>query len=720
MASSRPPRPVSSSTHSALALGEGQEGRGGGDLEEGDRQPGIRRLAALQAARQPLLGDRRAVDQDALVEGHQMGRDVAVDPAAGRLQHGRQHGQRAALAVGAGDVDHRRQPPLGMAQGRQQALDPAEREIDALGVERVQAGQDQVTGAARHAPHPHEPRRAGWRRRHLPGRHLGDHPGIGRPVRPLQQVEQPRQRRAHLEAVHHLVDHAVRQQILGALEAFGQLLADGLLDHPRPREADHRPGLGQMDVADHGEGRGDAARGRVGQDHDVGQARLLDLLHRHRGPCHLHQGQRALLHPRPARGGHHDEGRVVAHRMARGGDETLAQAGAHRAAHELEVHHRDHGRQAADPAEGRLQRVGGLGLGLGLAQTVGVFLLVAEAQRVGRAARHLQPLPATLVEQGFEPVVGPDPHMVVTMRADALVGVEVAVEDHPLAGRALLPEILRHLGLVARIEGADLRPDIVGEPAHRAAPRTASARARTLACRAGTRAGVARPCASRFLARRSIRAEPTTAASAMRAISAACSGSRMPKPTATGSRVCRLMRATSGRHPLGHGRLLAGDAGDRDVVDEARDVLEHRRQALVVGGGRRQPDEVEAGRARRQAELGVLLRRQVDHDQPVGTGGLGVRQEALVAVAVDRVVVAHQHDRHVGVGRAHPPDQLQRRGHARPGRERPQARRLDRRPVGHRIGERHADLDQVGTGGRQARRSARRRWRSRDRPRSGR
>ena len=32
----------------------------------------------------------------------------------------------------------------------------------------------------------------------------------------------------------------------------------------------------------------------------------------------------------------------------------------------------------------------------------------------------------------------------------------------------------------------------------------------------------------------------------MRAISAACAGSRMPKPTATGRRVCRLMRATSG------------------------------------------------------------------------------------------------------------------------------------------------------------------------------
>ena len=42
----------------------------------------------------------------------------------------------------------------------------------------------------------------------------------------------------------------------------------------------------------------------------------------------------------------------------------------------------------------------------------------------------------------------------------------------------------------------------------------------------------------------------------------------------------------------------------------------------------------------------------------------------------------------------------QRQRHA--GAERPQAAGLDRRPIGHRIGERHADLDDVGTRRRQA------------------
>ena len=210
-----------------------------------------------------------------------------------------------------------------------------------------------------------------------------------------------------------------------------------------------------------------------------------------------------------------------------------------------------------------------------------------------------------------------------------------------------MPEVLRHLRLLARVERADLGPDIVGEPVHRRAPpRTASASARTLACTAGHQAGRGAAVARRD-GRRAGRPAPSRPRRHRR-----CARSRPParargcrsRPRPAGA-CARLMRATSGATRSATGRLLAGDAGDRDVVDEAADVLEHRRQAPVVGGRRGEADEVEAGRARRQAQLGVLLRRQVDDDQPVDPGRLGVGEEALVAVAVDRVVVAHQHDR---------------------------------------------------------------------------
>ena len=47
-----------------------------------------------------------------------------------------------ALAVGTGDVDHRWQAPFRMAERGEEALDAAEREIDALRVQRQQSGED--------------------------------------------------------------------------------------------------------------------------------------------------------------------------------------------------------------------------------------------------------------------------------------------------------------------------------------------------------------------------------------------------------------------------------------------------------------------------------------------------------------------------------------------------------------------------------------------------
>ena len=61
------------------------------------------------------------------------------------------------------------------------------------------------------------------------------------------------------------------EQELAALEALGQALADGLLDDPRAGEADQRLGLGDVEVAEHGEAGRDPARGRVGEDGDVRQ-----------------------------------------------------------------------------------------------------------------------------------------------------------------------------------------------------------------------------------------------------------------------------------------------------------------------------------------------------------------------------------------------------------------------------------------------------------------
>src|SRR6185437_5768549 len=91
--------------------------------------------------------------------------------------------------------------------------------------------------------------------------------------------------------------------------------------------------------------------------------------------------------------------------------------------------------------------------------------------------RHLGQLDArigVLVERPGQSLLRRDAQMVAAMRADLEVLREIGVEDHLLAGGALLPEILRHLA--PREQRADLRADVFGEPAHGRAPCRSSAR----------------------------------------------------------------------------------------------------------------------------------------------------------------------------------------------------------------------------------------------------
>ena len=100
--------------------------------------------------------------------------------------------------------------------------------------------------------------------------------------------------------VHDHIDHAVFGEIFGTLETGRQLLTDGLFDDARTGKADQRSRFGNMHVAEHGIGRGDATRGRVGQNDQIGQPSLAYHLHADSGARQLHQRQNAFLHARAA------------------------------------------------------------------------------------------------------------------------------------------------------------------------------------------------------------------------------------------------------------------------------------------------------------------------------------------------------------------------------------------------------------------------------------
>ena len=93
----------------------------------------------------------------------------------------------------------------------------------------------------------------------------------------LEPAQRALERRLEILARHDHVDHAVLEQELRALEARRQLLADRLLDHARPGEADQRIGLGDDDVAEHRDRGRDAAGRRMQQHRDVRHARLAQL-----------------------------------------------------------------------------------------------------------------------------------------------------------------------------------------------------------------------------------------------------------------------------------------------------------------------------------------------------------------------------------------------------------------------------------------------------------
>ena len=123
VASSRPPSPTSSSSTSA---GWRENSRKPAAVVISNTVIGAPPLArshsSSAAASSSSATSRRRLraEPEALVEAHQMRRGVDVHALAGRFQDRAHEGDGRALAVGAGDMDHRRQFALGMAERGEQ------------------------------------------------------------------------------------------------------------------------------------------------------------------------------------------------------------------------------------------------------------------------------------------------------------------------------------------------------------------------------------------------------------------------------------------------------------------------------------------------------------------------------------------------------------------------------------------------------------------------
>ncbi len=123
---------------------EQPERRRRGDLEHGNRLAVIDALTDIERLAERGIVDELAREPNALVEAHQMRRRVDMRAHARRLENGAHEGDRRTLAVGAGDMDDGRHFQMRRPKFRKQAFDPAERQVDAAGMQRREARRDWI------------------------------------------------------------------------------------------------------------------------------------------------------------------------------------------------------------------------------------------------------------------------------------------------------------------------------------------------------------------------------------------------------------------------------------------------------------------------------------------------------------------------------------------------------------------------------------------------
>ena len=234
------------------------------------------------------------------------------------LRQGQQ--QPGVLLPLAGAVERQH----GVRGGAQQIPDPG-----AFGTSRA---RDRRPGIGVRVDHV----RCRVRVRHLPGHFLGSH----------QHVEDAGDRGRGPLGTDDGVDDAVLVQVLPGLHIVRELLPVDGFEHAGPEEADERSGFGHGDMSQGSPGGEDAAGGRVAQVDEVGQTGPFvgddgvgDLDHRQ-------EGDRALLHPRPARGGSGQQRQPFERGPFDGVDEAFGRGDADRAGEEAEFAD-DHGHAAS-------------------------------------------------------------------------------------------------------------------------------------------------------------------------------------------------------------------------------------------------------------------------------------------------------------------------------------------------------------------------------------
>ena len=117
---------------------------------------------------------------------------------------------------------------------------------------------------------------------------------------------------------------------------------------------------------------------------------------------------------------------------------------------------------------------------------------------------------------------------------------------------------------------------------------------------------------------------------------------------------------------------------------------------MIIGCGCEQANEPQPAFHRWLAQLRIFFCWQINNNQAVNASVMGVGHERLNAINIDRIIIAHQNDRRVGVTRAKLSHHRQGPAQGLSHFEGAQAGHLNGRAIGHGVGEGHAEFNDVG------------------------
>ena len=234
------------------------------------------------------------------------------------------------------------------------------------------------------------------------------------------------------------IEEAVFEEELGALEALGELLADGLLDDAGACEADEGSGFCDVEVSEHGEAGGDASGSGVGHDGDVGDFGVVEAGEAGGDLGQLHEGGDAFHHACTAGGGDDDERVAGGEGAVYGPGDGFTDDGAHTAADEAVLHDGEDDGVGADVADGVDDGVVEAGLALGFGEPLFVGLEVGELEGIGGAELEIDELISGF-EEGFDSAAGVDAVVMPAAGTDFEIGCDLGFESDLLAGGAADP-----------------------------------------------------------------------------------------------------------------------------------------------------------------------------------------------------------------------------------------------------------------------------------------